>query len=349
MSMAPVRIIGGGLIGSRLGRLMAAEDRCELVAVADPAPAGVDLAAELGVAWFADYEEMLGAVAPDGVVVATPNQMHLPAAVACAAHGAHILMEKPIAHSVAAGRELVGVVRGAGVGMTVGQHRRFDPAAEAAKQIIDGGEIGDLLAVSATWAVRKPTSYFDTAWRREKGGGVVLINLIHDMDMLRHLCGEIATVHGELGHGARGFEVEDTAALVIRFKSGALATVMISDAAPSPWGWEMATGENPGIPATGQNCYRFMGTRGSLDFPNIELWRHGEGDAGDWSHAIHGSRRRLPPRAALADQLKHFLRLVRGEEPPRISGEDGLASLAATEAVLRSHQTGGPVAPEFTL
>ena len=117
--MAPVRIIGGGLIGSRLGRLMAAEDRCELVAVADPAPAGEDLAAELGVAWFADYEAMLGPVAPDGVVVATPNQMHLPAAVACAAHGAHILMEKPIADSVAAGRELVAAVRGADVGMTV--------------------------------------------------------------------------------------------------------------------------------------------------------------------------------------------------------------------------------------
>ncbi|HIF09101.1 MAG TPA: Gfo/Idh/MocA family oxidoreductase, partial [Sneathiellales bacterium] len=170
------------------------EDQCELAAIADPAPAGEALAAEMGVAWFADYDEMLGVVEPDGVVVATPNQMHLPAAVACAERGAHILMEKPIAHSLDAGRDLVRAVNRAGVRLTVGHHRRFDPAAGAAKAIIDGGEIGDLLAVSATWAVRKPAAYFGVKWRRETGGGVVLINLIHEIDCLRFVVGEITSV-----------------------------------------------------------------------------------------------------------------------------------------------------------
>jgi predicted dehydrogenase len=349
--MEPVRlaIIGAGSIGARHAQLMHNEPDCQLVAFADPSPVEPELPATFDVPLYASHVEMLQAQEPDGVVVATPNQMHAPVGIDCANAGTHILMEKPISESLEMGLKLVDAVNRNKVQMMVGHHRRFDPAAAAARKLIAGGEIGALQAVTVTWSVRKHDSYYDAEWRRMIGGGPVLINLIHDIDMLRHLCGEIETVYAEQSKAARGLEVEDTAAIILRFKSGALATAMVSDAAPSPWGWEMATGENPLVPASGENCYQFMGTQGSFGFPHIKLWQHGPENNSNWFQPIHATEVEISERSSLARQLSHFCRVIRGDEAPRISGEDGLATLAATEAVSRSFKSGRAVAPEYTL
>ena len=322
---------------------------CQLIAIADPSSAAEQVASRFGVPWYADTEKMFRAQKPDGAVVAVPNQWHLPAGLACARHGVPFLMEKPVADSVADGKTLVEAARQSGVRMIVGHHRRFDPAAQRARELLDSGAVGDLQLVSATWALRKHDAYYDADWRRTEGGGPVLLNLIHDIDMLRYLCGEIATVYAETNSTARGHEVEDTAAIIVRFRSGALATIAVSDATPSPWGWEMATGENPLIPATGENCYRFMGTKASFDFPDIQLWHHADQDHGAWHDAITVAHSPSVERQAMAEQLKHFCRLVMGDGIACVSGEDGLATLAATEAVKHSVKSGLPVAPEFTL
>ena len=346
--MAPVRlaVIGAGWIGARHARLAAAEPACELVAIADPDPATAPLAAELGAAHHASYAEMLDAAAPEGAIVAVPTGLHAAVGIACADRGVHMLMEKPVADSLAAGRRLVAAVETSGVRMTVGHHRRFDPAVQSARAIVRGGEIGTLLAVSVTWAVRKPDAYFDLEWRRRAGGGPVLINLIHDIDCLRAICGEIECVYAETGRAGRGFEVEDTAAIVLRLASGALCTVTASDAAPSPWGWEAATGENPSVVATGEDCYRFFGTKGALEFPSLALWRYGDGERGDWETPLKREVRRPAERAALTAQLKHFCRIIAEGQSPRVDGADALATLAATVAVLRSAETRAPVVPE---
>ncbi len=349
--MEPVRlaIIGAGQIGTRHGELMRDETNCQLVSIADPSPTAEQRGRDFDVPCYTDFEEMLREQNLDGVVIATPNQLHVPVGLVCANHGVHFLMEKPVADSVADGKRLVEAVRRSGVQMIVGHHRRFDPAAKKARELLDSGDIGDLQAVSATWAVRKHDTYYQAEWRRIEGGGPVLLNLIHDIDMLRHLCGEIATVYADMSTAARGHEVEDTAAIIVRFKSGTLATITVSDATPSPWGWEMATGENPLIPASGENCYQFMGTKASFGFPHIQLWRHADKDNGSWHHSIEVEHGQSVERQAMAEQLKHFCDLIRGEQPPCVSGEDGLATLAATEAVKRSAKTGVPVMPEFTL
>ncbi len=345
--MEPVRlaIIGAGQIGTRHGELMRDEIDCQLVAIADPSSTAEQRGLDFGVPWYTDFEEMLREQNPDGVVVATPNQLHVPVGLVCASHGVHFLMEKPVADSVADGKRLVEAARRSGVQMIVGHHRRFDPAAKMARELLDSGDIGDLQAVSATWAVRKHDTYYQAEWRRIEGGGPVLLNLIHDIDMLRHLCGEIATVYADISTTARGHEVEDTAAIIVRFKSGTLATITVSDATPSPWGWEMATGENPLIPASGENCYQFMGTKASFGFPHIQVWQHADKDKGAWHHPIEVQHGQSVERQAMAEQLKHFCGLIRGEGSPSVSGEDGLATLAATEAVKRSAKTGVPVMP----
>src|SRR5204862_8247946 len=114
--------------------------------------------------------------------------------------------------------------------------------------------------------------YFETAWRREKGAGPVFLNLIHDVDLLRYLCGEIVSVQAQESRDQRGHAVEDTAVILLRFADGALGTVNVSDSVVAPWSWELTTGENPVYPQQDQGCYQIGGTHGALTVPQLEVW-----------------------------------------------------------------------------
>jgi predicted dehydrogenase len=339
-----IGVVGVGGIGRVHARLVAAEPDCVLVAVADPTPESAEFAAELGVARYPDHESLLAGERLDGVVVAVPTALHALVGHACIAAGVHMLIEKPITDDVAAGIELVAAAEASGVRILVGHHRRFDPAVERARAIVRSGDLGRLVLVSAAWAARKPDDYWEAAWRSAPGGGPILINLIHDIDCLRYICDEIVEVRAASSRAVRGFDVEDSVAVVLRFADGALGSVAISDAAVSPWNWEGGTNDNPVVAWSGQNSYRFMGTAGSLDFPNLVTWRH-EGDAADWGAALVATPHGVGPRAARADLLRHFEAVVRGDEPPRIDGRDGLATLAATLAVRDAAASGRPVVP----
>ena len=195
--------------------------------------------------------------------------------------------------------------------------------------------------------MRKHDAYYDADWRRARpGGGPTLINLIHDVDLLRYLCGDIARVYAEGGSELRGHGVEDTAAVTLRFANGVVGTILASDAAPSPWGWELGTGENPLIPPTGRNCYRFLGTEGALALPRLELWRHDDSVPASWHEAIRVRTLMVGRRAALKDQLRHFCGVVRGAHAPLVSGEDGLHTLRATLAIIEAMSQGAPIALE---
>ena len=129
----------------------------------------------------------------------------------------------------------------------------------------------------------------------------------------------------------------------LRFTSGAVGIILASDATPSPWSWESGTGENPLIPPTGRNCYRFLGTEGALALPRLELWRHDDGVPASWHEAIRARTLAAGPRAALKDQLRHFCGVVRGEHAPRVSGEDGLRTLATTLSIIESMDRRAPI------
>ncbi len=346
MGAVRLAVIGAGLVGERHIELVRQASDCKLVAVVDPEPAIADVARRSGATHYVGHDEMLANERLDGAIVAVPTDLHVPVGAACARHGVHMLMEKPIAGDLRSARDLIDIVERSDVRLAIGHYRRFDPAVEAAREIVSSGEIGRLLAVSCVWAVRKPESYYQAAWRRGSAGGPILINLSHDIDCLRFICGDIESVSALTSSCARGFDAEDTAVVSLRFASGALGSVAISDAAPSPWGWESASGDNPHVPPSGRNCCRFLGTRGALDYPNLALWRHADPDTGDWSDPLVCEPRPTGRRAALAAQLAHFCRVVRGREEPRVNGRDGFATLAAVEAVRGSSRTDAPVVPE---
>ena len=334
-------IIGAGIIGRRHGSLALKEPTCRLVATVEPhAESAAKAAPELGVPNYPDISSMLANESVEAVVVGTPNVAHVPVGLECAERGLHMLMEKPVADTLEAGKELMAAVAKSGVKMIVGHHRRFDPEAEKARGIILSGEIGRVLAVNMLWVQRKPDAYFEEEWRRLPGAGPILMNLIHDVDLLRYVYGEIERVYAETTNAGRGNVIEDTAAAVMRFEDGALCNVTVSDALPSPWTWESATGENPIIPFAGESSYRFFGTHGVLEFPQNKVWRHVGESPGSWTLPFAREGRATPERAAMAGQIKHFAAVVRGTEEPRIDGPSGLMTLAATLAVPESARQG---------
>ena len=336
MKRIRIAVIGAGMFGRKHIEKVRSSAMTELSAVAEVSDAGISDAPV-----FRDYGEMLEKTKPDGAIVATPNPLHVPVALACVERGIPVLVEKPVADTVEAGRRLVEAARRAGVPVLVGHHRRHNPRIEKARDIVQGGGIGTLAAVSALWLLQKPEDYFDTRWRREPGGGPLLINLIHDIDDLRFICGEIAEIRALTANSVRGFPVEDSAAVAFRFAGGAVGTATVSDAVAAPWSWEISSGENPVYPCEHENCYFFSGTSGSLALPAMELWSY-RGKSG-WHAPLTKEAIAVKDEDPLVRQLRHFCDVIRGKEKPRIDAEDGLRTLAALQAVNQAASSGRPV------
>jgi len=325
--------------------LVSASTECTLVAVCDADPARAATAEEFGVPFYQSLGALLSESTPQGAIIATPTDRHAAAGLACAEHGIHLLVEKPITASVAEAKQFLDVAGRCGVQVLVGHHRRYNPLVQRARAIAQNGELGELVAVSALWTLLKPRDYYQVGWRTQPGGGPVLINLIHDIDNLRFMCGEIRSVYAATSSAARGFVVEDTASITLEFENGALGSILVSDVAPSPWSYELTSGENPIYPQSGQDCYYLCGTRGSLAFPSMTLWRYADGGEPGWYQPLQRDQLAVEQADPLAAQLAHFCRVVRGEERPLIDGWDGLRTLAATLAVLESARRNAPVCP----
>jgi predicted dehydrogenase len=336
-----IALVGAGLIGRAHLERLDASLGCDCAAICDPTDSAKALAAERGTLWFASITEMLAAMKPDGAIIATPNALHVPGAVECLEAGVPVLIEKPLAESVAAAQRLVAVQARTNVPVLGGHHRRHNPIVKAARKLVQEGGIGRLVAVNSLFLIRKPDDYFDVAWRREPGGGPVLINLIHDIDNLRFICGEIDSVQAMTSNVTRGFAVEDTAALIFRFANGALGTATVSDVTPTPWSWELSSGENKAYPRRDGLCYLIAGSEGSLSIPSLERW-HYEGRQGWWEPLLRESLAiaRLEP---LAEQIRHFCAVIRGTEAPITDAVDAARTLAVIEAVGEAARLGAPV------
>ena len=337
-----IAVAGAGLIGKRHADAIAATPGVELHSIVDPSEAGCSYANGIGAKWHASLAAAFEAGKPDGVILATPNQVHVENGLECVAAGIPALIEKPLATDLQAGHDLVAAGETAGVPLLVGHHRRHNPLIASAKKQIADGLLGTLVAVHGMFWLMKPDDYFDIDWRREPGGGPVFLNLIHDIDLLRHLIGEIGSVQALVSNAVRCNAVEETAALVFRFENGVLGTFSLSDTIVSPWSWELTASENPAYPPTGQSCYFIGGTHGSLELPNARLWTN-PGQR-SWWQPISATRYPVGHEDPLVRQIRQFARVIRGEEPPLVSAKEGLKTLQVIDAVQRSALTGQMVA-----
>lgn len=344
---APTRlaIAGLGLIGKRHAAAIEAVKGVELVAVADPSEAGCDAAATLGVPCYDDLDALFAAETPDGVILATPTSLHATQGLTCVAQDCPVLVEKPIATTIDEARGLVEAAEAAGVAVLVGHHRRHNPLIRQAHEIIAAGEIGEVRAVQAACWLYKPDAYFEVApWRKQKGAGPISVNLVHDVDLLRYLVGEVVSVQAEAAPARRGYDNEDVAAAVLTFANGAIGTITVSDSIAAPWSWELTAGENPAYAETAQSFCQIGGSRGSLSLPDLTVWTHSDGP--DWWAPISATTR---PRAAsdpLVNQIGHFAEVIAGRVEPLVSGREGLKTLAVIEAIQAAARTRTRVTPE---
>ena len=171
-----------------------------------------------------------------------------------------------------------------------------------------------------------------------------MINLIHDVDSLRFICGEITQVYAQCSSSIRDFAVEDTLSATLTFANGAFGSVLLSDAGVAPWSYEATTGENPYYFRTGEDCYHFVGTAGSLAFPTMRQWHYPEPNRAGWQHPLQTTQQVVEPADPLVRQLEHFCRVIRGQDPSFINAIDGTRSLAVILALLESARVNRAIA-----
>jgi predicted dehydrogenase len=361
VSQTPLKIAvvgGSGLIGKRHCQHVASNPSTKLIAIVDPSPGGPDIAKLHNCTLYPSIQELISSRhKPEAAIVCTPNHTHVPLSKVLAQAGIHILCEKPISTTVESATELLEVAKNNSIKLLVGHHRRYNPYMIKAKQMVESGSLGQIIAVSGLWTTIKPPEYFapeTVKWRSSTrdGGGVILINFIHEIDLLQYLFGPVTRIHAEQAASKRSDPddteaAEEGAAICMRFASGVVGTFVISDNVPSPHSFEQGTGENPLLPSSGADVYRIFGTNGTLSFPDMIKSSYEEGKK-SWENKILTQKQEVEKTdvAPFDSQLNHFVKVCRGQETPGCTGEEGSRALIVCEAVrsaLKGDGHGGTV------
>ncbi len=319
--MTRLLLAGTGLIGHRHARHILEHPGLTLAGIIDPVPERRRLADVPGFDSIDNVD-----IEADGIVIATPTETHAPLTIAAAERGWHVLVEKPLAESLEAADRMIAAAEAAGIHVLVGHHRRHHPAVARTKEIIDTGELGRPVVASLIWAMRKQDSYFEADWRAGMNGAPVKQNLIHDVDTLRFLFGEVTEVVGIGSNAVRGAARTESGGAVLAFENGLTATIAFADTTPTPWGFEAGTGESPMIPKTGQDSLRIALTRGGIEFPSLKIWS----GANTWQEAPVSSTADVEHGVPLVRQLEHFAAVIAGRCPPIVNATDGRKTLEAT-------------------
>lgn len=340
--MHKIALLGAGLIGREHAQLISKSSRLRLSVVSDPSPAAKQYADSIGVPWTADYRVALEDFRPDAAIVAVPNQLHVEVGVACLERGVVALIEKPVADNVHDAATLLDAEKRSGTPILVGHQRRHSPDMQRARALVNDGTIGRLVVANGMWFVRKHDSYFEQAWRRQQGGGPLWINLIHEIDCLRFVCGEIDSVFAYSTNRNRGYDVEDTAAIAVNFANGALGTFAMSDSVPSPFVWDVASSQALYFPHQPGDCFYFGGTAGTLSVPSLDMWTYDRPD-GDWRNRLIRTHMGMDRGACYERQLDNLADVVEKRAAPLVPGLEGARTVAAIVAIETSARENRPI------
>ncbi|MFL5842114.1 MAG: Gfo/Idh/MocA family protein [Thermoleophilaceae bacterium] len=257
------------------------------------------------------FEHAIGHSEVQGVIVATPNDVHAEQAVASAERGRHVFVEKPIADTVEGAERMRDACASAGVTLMVGHAFRRLGAARRVKELVDAGALGRVVLAEANFSL--PGKLRPDAWRyyRERNPGGPLMQLgIHHVDTLAYLLGPVRRSTGRFAHVQTQAEIDDVGVVTLQFESGALAAVTGSYVSPKTFD------------------IRLLGTDAVLEYrTEMSIWP----DAGKMDEAssltLSGERVDFDERDMLGDELAEFERCIRGEAEPETGAHEGIAAL----------------------
>jgi predicted dehydrogenase len=278
-------------------------------------------------AWFLDYGEALARDDVDVMDICLPHHLHCKATVESARAGKHVLVEKPMARTLNEADEMIAAAKRAGVKLMAAEHHRFIPSVRKAKEIIDNGILGEIFLIQCSLLSNSPyVGVLGGGWKSDnekRGGGVLLSAAVHRVNVLRTLGGEIASVYCQVPSKSY-FDGEDTALLSIRFRSGAIGSLITSWAtrlkalASGPWFSVYGT-EGTVLSGPEFNCQ-------DLKVYSRKLPECSEGPI----------EMNLEERDIYIEQIRDFLDSIRDRREPLVSGEEGRKDIEVCLAGYRS-------------
>src|SRR5262245_58332052 len=335
-SMTPVRVavIGAGYMGERHARIYAGLPDVELVAVCDVRDAAArEVAERNGATAYSDFRALLRRDDLDAVSVCTPDALHRESCELAARAGRHVLVEKPIATTLADAEAIAEAATRAGIVLLVGHCLRFDPRYDQARQAVKNGELGPIQTIYTRRA--------NTVAAQDRLGGRCTLPLflgVHDYDVMRWLAeSEVERVTAESKWGLlkeQGFPVEDANCALLRFRSGALGIAELTWILPR------------GFPAAGDHRLDLVGSVGSLSIATLETGLRRV----DGQRAVQVDTASAPTVQGHSGgmfyfELRHFVDCGRRRATPAVTPHDAVMALRVAIAVERAAATGAPVAP----
>jgi predicted dehydrogenase len=287
----------------------------------------------LGVPWFTDFDQLLSRSEAQAVVIMTPHATHRDLTVAAARAGRHVFCEKAMAVDVAQCHEMVQAAEANRVKLMVGHKRRLRPAFATMGEVLRSGELGAVQVLTVTGYHDRQLAGWWT--QRSEVGGLLFWAGVHDVDTLRFLCGEVASVYALAGPKTHdGTDYTDSVSAVLRFRSGAVGSIQVSPYYPlreyrTSFGFEIVC-EHGGMsydPRTIGVVYQATGgERHEVRFPDYGF------------------------ETAFHQEFASFLGWILRDEPPLLTGLDGLRCVEILQAIELSMARGSviclPLAPD---
>ena len=333
-------VVGAGLVGPRHAQAAAQAAGGRLVAVVDTvAERAQELAGQYGADWYTELDPVLSRDDVHVVNICLPTRLHLDIGEKAVAAGKHVVMEKPLELTLERADRLLAAARANGVHIAAIFNRRFIPALKATQRAVEEGLLGDVLVADMYFKGYRSQEYYDgSGWRGTwamEGGGALINQGIHGIDLLCWIAGPVARVFGYADHLRREIEADDTTVGVVRYASGAMGVI------------QGMTSIQPPLP----DRLEFHGTLGSIQISAYSLTRWDVPGAESWRAEVEEEERsHLATVRNLADighftQIADMVGVVREGRPPAISGDEGRQALEVTLAIYESARSGQEVRP----
>jgi len=333
-------LVGAGAISTQHLEAIGALDGIELAGVVSASEERArSMGDRLGVSWSTRLEELLARDDIDLVSICTPSGLHPSQALAALRAGKHVVVEKPLALSVADAEAVVREGDERGLTIAVISQRRYEPVVRALKKAVDDGRLGRIVMIIAEGLYHRPQSYYDSAaWRgtRDLDGGVLMNQAIHTVDLLRWMGGPVASVAGHVATLGHRMEAEDTASVSLRFASGALGVIAATTCVTPEHPVELRVyGDQGHVRLVGELAAEWdvPGVPAPEPVADETSVASGIGETRTWGTSSVGFLR----------QYKDIVEAIRSGRPPAVSGHDGRDAVEVITAAYQADETGRAV------